>query len=79
MIRQTDLVPQSRPFYFSPLAFSPRTHRIKAVKNRNRGDHGVVGTSLDLAPRTSQRRGNTAKSSGYFCVEGVQRCRHQND
>jgi len=25
----------------------------KAVRNRDRGDHGVVGTSLDLAPRTS--------------------------
>ena len=27
-IRQTDLVPKSRAFYFSPLVFSPRTHRI---------------------------------------------------
>jgi tRNA(fMet)-specific endonuclease VapC len=27
-IRQTDLGPKSRPFYFSPLVFSPRTHRI---------------------------------------------------
>ena len=27
-IRQTDLVPKGRPFYFSPLVFSPPTHRI---------------------------------------------------